>query len=82
MLDGQLDEDMRELCQEEFTQAKKDLEQLEEELKILLLAPDPNDDKDVIVEIRRRRRRRGERPLRPLPCSACTPCTPTAGAGR
>ena len=52
MLDGQLDEDMRELCQEEFTQAKKDLEQLEEELKILLLPRDPNDDKDVIVEIR------------------------------
>ena len=52
MLDGQLDEDMRDLCQEEFTQAKKDLEQLEEELKILLLPRDPNDDKDVIVEIR------------------------------
>ena len=28
MLDGQLDEDMRDLCQEEFTQAKKDLEQI------------------------------------------------------
>src|SRR5699024_5727107 len=52
MLDGQLDEDMRDLCQEEFTQAKKNLEQLEEELKILLLPRDPNDDKDVIVEIR------------------------------
>ena len=52
MLDGQLDEDMRELCQEEFTQAKKDLEQLEEELKILLLPRDPNDEKNVIMEIR------------------------------
>ena len=52
MLDGQLDADMRELCQEEYTQAKKDLESLEQQLKILLLPRDPNDDKDVIVEIR------------------------------
>ena len=41
MLDGQLEEEMRQLCQEEYTQAKKDLEALEEELKILLLAPGP-----------------------------------------
>ncbi len=52
MLDGQLDPDMRELCQEEFTQSKKDLEELEQQLKILLLPRDPNDDKNVIVEIR------------------------------
>ncbi len=52
MLDGSLDADMRELCQEEYTQAKKDLETLEGELKILLLPKDPNDDKNVIMEIR------------------------------
>ena len=52
MLDGQLDAEMRELCQEEYAQAKKDLENLEQQLKILLLPRDPNDDKDVIVEIR------------------------------
>ena len=52
MLDGQLDADMRELCQEEFTQSKKDLEELEQKLKILLLPRDPNDDKNVIMEIR------------------------------
>ena len=52
MLDGSLDEDMRQLCQEEFTKTKKDLEKLEEELTILLLPRDPNDDKDVIMEIR------------------------------
>ena len=52
MLDGQLDAEMRQLCQEEFTQNKKDLEELEEQLKILLLPRDPNDDKNVIVEIR------------------------------
>ena len=52
MLDGTLDPEMRELCQEEFTQSKKDLEDLEQQLKILLLPRDPNDEKDVIVEIR------------------------------
>ena len=52
MLDGTLDAEMRELCQEEFTQSKKDLEELEQQLKILLLPRDPNDDKNVIVEIR------------------------------
>ena len=52
MLDGTLDTEMRELCQEEFTQSKKDLEDLEQQLKILLLPRDPNDDKNVIVEIR------------------------------
>jgi len=52
MLDGQLDPEMRELCQEEFTQSKKDLEELEQQLKILLLPRDPNDEKDVIMEIR------------------------------
>lgn len=52
MLDGTLEPEMRELCQEEYTQAKKDMESLEHELKILLLPRDPNDDKNVIVEIR------------------------------
>ena len=52
MLSGTLEPEMRELCQEEFTQAKKDLEELEHQLKILLLPRDPNDDKNVIVEIR------------------------------
>ncbi|MFI3312999.1 MAG: peptide chain release factor 1 [Eubacteriales bacterium] len=52
MLDGSLDAEMRELCQEEYTQAKKDLVDLEEQLKILLLPKDPNDDKNVIMEIR------------------------------
>ena len=52
MLDGTLDAEMRELCQEEFTQSKKRLEELEQQLKILLLPRDPNDDKNVIVEIR------------------------------
>ncbi len=52
MLDGPLDPDFRELCQEEYQQAKQRLSDLEQELKILLLPKDPNDDKNVIVEIR------------------------------
>ena len=43
---------MKDFCQEEDQIAKKDAERLEEELRILLLPRDPNDDKNVIVEIR------------------------------
>lgn len=46
------DPEMKELAQEELQQAKQDLERLEQELKILLLPRDPNDEKNVIVEIR------------------------------
>ncbi len=46
------DPDMKELAQEELHQAKEDVVRLEEELKVLLLPRDPNDDKNVIVEIR------------------------------
>ncbi len=46
------DPEMKELAQEEWQQSKEDLERLEQELKILLLPKDPNDDKNVIVEIR------------------------------
>ncbi len=52
MLDGKLEPDFREMAQEEFTLAKEKLAELEHELKILLLPTDPNDDKNVIVEIR------------------------------
>ena len=52
MLDMESDEDMRELLKEELNDAKKRIEELEDELKILLLPKDPNDDKNVIVEIR------------------------------
>ena len=44
--------EMKEFCQEEYQNAKKDAERLEEELRVLLLPRDPNDDKNVIVEIR------------------------------
>ena len=46
------DAEMRELAQEEFAQAKSEKERLEQEIKILLLPKDPNDSKNVIMEIR------------------------------
>ncbi len=46
------DPEMKELCQETFTNAKQEKERLYRELQILLLPKDPNDEKSVIVEIR------------------------------
>ena len=46
------DPEMKAMAQDEFEEAKADLETIEEEIKILLLPRDPNDSKNVIVEIR------------------------------
>ena len=46
------DPEMRELAQEEYDQARADVGRLEQEIRLLLLPRDPNDDKNVIVEIR------------------------------
>lgn len=52
LLDAESDEEMKEMLKEELSDAKKRVEELEDKLKILLLPKDPNDDKNVIVEIR------------------------------
>ena len=52
MLEMESDEEMRELAKEELSSSKKRVEELEHELKILLLPKDPNDDKNIMVEIR------------------------------
>lgn len=52
MLEEESDEEMRELAKEELNTSKVRVEELEHELKILLLPKDPNDNKNVIVEIR------------------------------
>jgi peptide chain release factor 1 len=52
MLEEESDEEMRELAKEELNTSKARVEELEHELKVLLLPKDPNDDKNVIVEIR------------------------------
>ena len=46
------DPELRALAQEELTGARADMERLQEELKRLLLPRDPNDEKNVILEIR------------------------------
>ncbi len=50
--EGGMDKDFKEMVQEEFETAKEQLDVCWEELKILLLPRDPNDDKNVIIEIR------------------------------
>ncbi len=52
ILENESDEEMRTLAKEEISEKEKALETLESELKILLLPKDPNDDKDIILEIR------------------------------
>lgn len=52
MLEEESDEEMRELAKEELNESKARVEELEQKLKLLLLPKDPNDDKNVIVEIR------------------------------
>ena len=52
MLEEEKDPDMREMLKEEASNAKKRVAELETKLKILLLPKDPNDDKNVVVEIR------------------------------
>ena len=46
------DPEMKEMAQEELQEAKTEMERLREELKILLLPRDPNDGKNVVMEIR------------------------------
>ncbi len=50
--DKSTDEEMRELAEAEIEEAKPKLEEITEELKVMLLPKDPNDDKNVIIEIR------------------------------
>ena len=52
MLEEENDEEMREMLKEELSSAKERIDELEHTMKILLLPKDPNDDKNVIVEIR------------------------------
>ncbi len=52
LLNEDLDDEMRELLKEEVSKLEKDIETFEDELKILLLPKDPNDNKNVFLEIR------------------------------
>lgn len=81
LLEEENDEEMRELAKEELSESKKKVEELEHELKVLLLPKDPNDDKNIILKsgqaltaTRRLSSRRS--------CTACTAATRTASTGR
>lgn len=50
--EGGLDPELKEMAQQEYSETKQRLEQLEEEIRLLLLPKDENDEKNVIVEIR------------------------------
>ncbi|MBE6868166.1 MAG: peptide chain release factor 1 [Ruminococcus albus] len=50
--DNSLDADMKDMIQEQYAESKAAMARLEDELKILLLPKDPNDDRNVIIEIR------------------------------
>lgn len=52
LIEEESDEEMRDMAKEELADAKKRIEEMEQQLKILLLPKDPNDDKNVMVEIR------------------------------
>jgi peptide chain release factor 1 len=52
MLSSEKDEDMRSMLKEELSGAKEEIEQLEQKLRVMLLPKDPNDEKNVVVEIR------------------------------
>ena len=52
MDDPDTDKEFKEMLVDEIKTAKENIEKIEEELKVLLLPKDPNDDKNVIVEIR------------------------------
>ncbi|MBC2063320.1 peptide chain release factor 1 [Listeria marthii] len=52
LLVEKLDDEMREMAKEEFAELQKEKTELEERLKLLLVPKDPNDDKNVILEIR------------------------------
>ena len=52
MLNEESDEELLEMAKEELNSSKKRVEELENEIKILLLPKDPNDDKDIVMEIR------------------------------
>ncbi|MBO4626562.1 MAG: peptide chain release factor 1 [Lachnospiraceae bacterium] len=52
MLESESDDEMRELLKEELADGKTQITDYEQKLKLLLIPKDPNDDKDVVVEIR------------------------------
>ncbi len=75
LLDGGTDPELRELAEQELTDGKAAEERCAEELKTLLLPRDPNDERNVIIEIQGGAG--GENPpCSPVPFTGCIPCMP------
>lgn len=71
------DPEMKDLARETLSEARSGMERTAEELKILLLPKDPDDGKNVIVEIRGGVGGEEKRAFWPPIFSGCTKCTPS-----
>ena len=76
MMTGEQDEALKALCQEEYQENKARREELEQQLKLLLLPRDPNDEKNVLMEIRVGVGGEESALFAHSLCCGCTPCTP------
>lgn len=81
MLEEADDAAMREMIHEELNELSAKEHELSEQLKVMLLPKDPNDDKDVIIEVRAGTAARKRRCSGRIFC-ACTPATPSGTATR
>lgn len=81
LADSETDKAMQEMLHNEYYELKEQLAALAEELKVLLLPKDPNDDKNVILEIRAGAGGEEAGCSAPSSC-ACTCATPRASGGR
>ena len=75
------DPDMKELAQAEFTECREKLEQLDKDLEIMLLPTDPNDKRNIFLEIRAGTGG-DESALLRATCSACICAMPSVRAGK
>ena len=83
LAEGGLEKDFREMVELELEEARESLEKISEELKILLLPKDPNDDRNVIVEIRGGAGGEEAALFAASPaCSGCTACTRKPSGGK
>jgi len=75
------DPDLRQMAEMEVLRLEPQLAAIEQDLQILLLPKDPNDEKNIVLEIRKARA--ATRPLSSLTKSfACTLATPKSKAGK
>ena len=80
--EGGLDRDFREIVEEQYRESQEEMDRTGEELKILLLPKDPNDDKNVIMEIRGGAGGEEAALFAAFAACVCIPCMPSATAGR